>query len=109
MLDLIQKCFGHGQLWPLQPVCSQNWAELCYAKSDFPHPILFRSSVFGKCFVVVCNKFSVFVLVCVCACACGCACVFVRACVRACVCMPAWVCHVTVIIHVVLESVQKTQ
>ena len=26
MLDPIPKCLGYGQLWPLQPACSQNWA-----------------------------------------------------------------------------------
>ena len=31
--DLIQKCCGYGQLWPLRPACSQN-----HAGSDFPHP-----------------------------------------------------------------------
>ena len=32
MPDLIQKRFGYGQLWPLWPACSQNWAG-----SNFPH------------------------------------------------------------------------
>ena len=26
MTDPIWKCFGYGQLWPLWPACSQNWA-----------------------------------------------------------------------------------
>ena len=26
MLDPIWKRFGYGQLWPLRPACSQNWA-----------------------------------------------------------------------------------
>ena len=45
MPDPIWKCFGYGQLWPLQPACSQNWA-----RSYMPDPtscILF-SSVFSK-------------------------------------------------------------
>ena len=44
-LDPIWKCFGDSQLWPLQPACSQNWAEL-YMLDPASH-ILF-SFVFSK-------------------------------------------------------------
>ena len=112
------RCFGHGQLWPLQPVCSQNWAELCYTRSDFPHPNLCLSSVFVNVLLLfVINSVDLFWCVCVCVCVCvrarTCVCVCVCVCVP--VCMHAFlrvcacVCHVTVIIHVVLEWVQKTQ
>ena len=45
MPDPIQKCFGYGQLWPLQPMCSQN-----QAGSYMPYPTSCTrfSSIFPK-------------------------------------------------------------
>ena len=47
MPDLIQKHFGYGQLWPLQPAWSQNQAGY-----DFLHPIQFSSSGKGPDHIV---------------------------------------------------------
>ena len=33
VLDPIRKRFGYGQLWPLRPACSQNWADsICWTQ-----------------------------------------------------------------------------
>ena len=43
MPDPIRKRFGHRQLGPLRPACSQNRAgSYNYAESDFPHPFQLR-------------------------------------------------------------------
>ena len=48
MLDLIQRRFAYGQLWPLRPGYSQNCARsYIYAISNFPHLIQFHSSKEG--------------------------------------------------------------
>ena len=47
MPDPIRKGFGCGHLRPLRPACSQNWAGLVYAGSDFPHPFQLRFSKKG--------------------------------------------------------------
>ena len=53
MPDLIQKHFSYGQLWPLWPECSQNWA-----RSYISHPtflIQFGSGLPKKARIILCK------------------------------------------------------
>ena len=45
MPDPIRKCFGYGQLWPLQPTCSQNQAG---SYMPYPTSCTHFSSIFPK-------------------------------------------------------------
>ena len=51
--DLIQKHFGYGQLWPLQPACSQNRPGSCMP--DLTSCICFSSIFPKKAWIMLCK------------------------------------------------------